>query len=150
MGDKALEAGGDGLKESSYSIIAFPAASLPDCYRGFVLAKWKRTLRDGNDYFRLVDANAFFAAYNRYTELLLARENAVIRLAVLSDCRDVALGWSLIEGDTLHYVFVQADQRNRGIAKSLVPVEINWMTHLTHTGAKIWSKHSKVKLDPFR
>lgn len=145
-----MEAGGVREQESSYSIIAYPAANLPLSYKNYVLAKWKRTLRDGNDYFKLIDPDRYFAAYNRYTELLLNRPNSTIRVAVLSDDPDVALGWSLIEGDTLHYVFVQKEQRNRGIGKSLVPVDIKWITHLTHTGARIWNNHKHVKLDPFR
>ena len=74
----------------------------------------------------------------------------MVRVAVISDAPDVALGWSLIEGDILHYVFVQADQRNRGIGRSLIPVKISWITHLTHSGMKIWNKHKEVRLDPFR
>lgn len=115
-----------------------------------MLSKFKRTLRSGNDYFKLIDSDAYFRAYDNYCSLLLSRPNSVVRMAVLSDDRDVCLGFSLIEGDTLHYVFVQGDQRNKGIGKSLVPVKINWITHLTHQGAKIWSKHRTVKLDPFR
>ena len=150
MGHKAMDAERLREQESNYSIVAFPAAKLPIRYQAFILAKWKRSLRSGNDYFKLIDPNSFYKAYDRYTQLLLARPDSIIRIAVLSDDPDVALGWSLIEGDTLHYVFVQAEQRNKGIAKNLVPVKINWFTHLTHTGARIWSKHKEVKLDPFR
>ena len=150
MGNKALEAGRDGEPQGGYTVVAYPAASLPVRYRGFVLAKWKRSLRQGNEYFKLVDSRCFFDAYGRYCDLLLGRPGAVVRVAALSEDPDVALGWSLIEGATLHYVYVQPDQRRQGIAKALVPVEIEWITHLTNIGARIWSKHKTVKLDPFR
>ena len=149
VGNTALEATGHGIKESSYSILAFPAAQLPVCYQNFVLAKWKRSLRDGNEYFKLIDSNSYFAAYNRYCVSLLNRPGAVIRIAIISDTPDVALGWSLIEEETLHYVFVQGDQRGRGIGKSLVPVPIKWVSHLTNTGMRIWNKHKEVKFNPF-
>jgi len=149
MGDTKLEGGGLREPQSTYSIVAYPAARFPVHFEGFVHAKWKRSLRDGNDLYKLVDSDAYFTAYAKYISTLLARPNAVLRLAILTDSPDVALGWSLVEGDALHYVFVQRDFRNKGIATALVPVPINTITHLTHMGARIWNKHKHVKLNPF-
>ena len=148
MASKDMEASGNGKPESAYSIIAYPAIKLPVQYRNYVLAKFKRSLRHGNDYFKLWDANSYYEAYERYCQVLFNRPDAVIRLAVLTDDRDVALGFSLIERDILHYVFVQSEQRNKGIGKSLVPVPIAWITHLTNTGVRIWSSHPGPKFDP--
>lgn len=150
MGNTALEARGDGIKESSYSILAFPAARFPVEYSSFVKAKWKRDLRRGNDYFKLVHPDVFFQAYEKYINHLLNRPNAVLRLAVLTDTPDVVLGFSLIEGDRLHYVFVQGEQRNRGIGRSLVPVPINSISHLTRIGISAW-QHAlpKAIFNPF-
>jgi GNAT superfamily N-acetyltransferase len=147
VGDTALEA--SGVREPTYSIILYPAANVPVQYEGFIKAKFKRSLRDGNDLFKLCDANAYFTAYSKYIDALLARPNSIIRLCVLTDSPDVALGWSLIENDVLHYVFVQRDFRNKGIGKALVPVSINWISHITHTGVRIWTKHKHVRLNPF-
>ncbi len=148
MGNQELETGTNG--ESTYSIIAFPGHSLPQQYQNMVLAKWMRSLKYGNEYFKLANPDSYFNAYSKYIRALLGRPNSVIRIAVLSDDHDVALGWSLIEGDILHYVHVQHEQRNKGIGKSLVPVKINTLTHLTKSGMSIWhSKLPNAKFDPF-
>lgn len=143
MGDKDLETRGDGIAPSTYSVISFPASKLPLSYQNFVKSKWKRTLRHGNDYFKLTDSDAFFENYERFINHLFARPNSVIRLAVLTDDPDVALGFSFIEGDILHYVYVQHEQRNRGVGRSLVPVKISIITHLTKSGLSIW--HNKLR-----
>ena len=156
MGHTPLEAGGNGVKESTYSVLSFPANKVPVQYLNFILAKWKRTLRDGNDYFTITDSDHYFDAYDRYTNHLLNRPGAVIRIAVVSDAQDVALGWSLIEGDILHYVFVQSEQRNRGIGRLLVPVEINTITHVSNfmidrsrKAARLKHQFSRLKFKPF-
>lgn len=149
MGDKELEARGDGLKET-YSIIAFPGASLPQEYRAMVFSKWMRSLKYGNEYFKLIHADSFFEAYQKYIELLLCRPGAVVRIAVLGADRDVALGWSVVEGSILHYVHVQYEQRNQGIGTALVPKGINTISHLTKTGLRLWpEKLPHASFNPF-
>lgn len=149
MGNQELERGGVRESQSSYSIIAYSASQLPISYEGFIKAKLKRSLRDGNDLYKMVDAKSYFDAYEFYINRLLSTPGAIIRLAVLTDSPDVALGWSLINGDILHYVFVQRDARNKGIGTALVPVPIQWISHITHTGARIWNKHKHVRFNPF-
>jgi hypothetical protein len=149
MGDQVLEKGADG--QSTYSVIAFPGASLPQAYQNMVYAKWMRSLKYGNEYFKLADPDSFFSAYKRYIGSILARPRSVVRIAVLSDDHDVALGWSIIEGDVLHYVHVNHEQRNKGVGKTLVPVAISTITHLTKAGAAIWnSKLRHASFNPFR
>lgn len=149
MGAEDLEAGANGIEKSSYQVIVFPGHALPEQYRNMVLSKWKRSLKYGNEYFKLCDADAFFKAYDRYIPLILSRPNSAVRIAVLSDARDVALGWSVVSGKTLHYVHVNHEQRNRGIAKSLVPA-FDTFTHLTKSGLRIWSsKFPSAVFNPF-
>lgn len=150
MGDQEMEARGDGFAPSSYSVLAFPAKDTPENYRNFVLSKWMRTLRHGNDYFKLTDSDSFYSAYDKYLKHLLLRPDCVLRIAALSDDRDVALGFSVVEKDTLHYVYVQKEQRNRGIARSLVPKGITTISHLTKAGMSVWhNKLSHAVFDPF-
>lgn len=148
MGNQGLEKVTDG--ESTYSVLVFPGTGLPKHYEPMFLAQWKNSLRYGNEYFKLCDSKSFFENYSRYIETIINRKQTVIRVAVLSDDRDVALGWSCIEGNTLHYVCVQREQRNRGIAKLLVPVPIFRITHLTRPAIKIWRyKLRGAIFDPF-
>lgn len=146
-----MEQGTNAIPESTYSVISFPGSKLPERYLNFIRSKWMRSLRHGNDYFKLTDSDPYYAAYQKFIQILLARPQSVIRLAVLTEDQDVALGWSLIEGDVLHYVFVQHEHRNNGIGKSLVPVPINVITHLTKSGMSAWhNKLPHAKFDPFR
>jgi len=149
MGDKALGGLADETPQASYSIIAYETSKLPENYRNFILSKWKRTLRHGNDYFKLIDSDAYYKSYGQYIESLLARPG-FIRLAVLSDDHDVALGFSLIQNGVLHYVYVQSEYRNKGISKYLIPVSIHTITHLTKAGIALWNHSYKhAKFNPF-
>lgn len=146
-----MDAAADGIEKTEIQIIKYAGYALPKEYWNYLLGKWKRSLRHGNDFFRLIDNRAFNDAYDFLITSLLFRPNAVIRLAVLSDNSDVALGWSLIEEDTLHYVFVQAEYRGMGLARKLVPTPINTFTHLTRRGIGLWTaKAPNAKFNPFK
>jgi hypothetical protein len=135
----------------SYSIISYPAHLLPTSYENLIYARWMRTLRYGNDYFKLIHPDSYYAAYQVYIRSLLARPTAVVKLAVLTSTPDDVLGWSLSEGNTLHYVHVQKDARRIGLGTSLIPKDLDTITHITKTGMLIWSsKWPKVKFNPFK
>ncbi len=135
---------------SSYAVVAIPGPSLPADYAGFVFSKWLRTLRHGNELFKIIDARNYYNAYHKLISTILARPETVVRLALLSDDRDVALGFSVCRDNVLDYVYVHKDQRRNGIGTSLVPRTIDTITHVTNTGLSIWgSKYGHVKLKPF-
>ena len=149
MGNQTLDEGANG-EQASFEIVAYPAKDLPKDYESFVYAKWLRSLKHGNDYFKLVDSDPFFAAYKVYIKALLSRPMCVLRFACLKDDPDTLLGWSLMERTTLHYVFVQYEFRNTGIAKALVPGTIDTITHLTKSGMSIWhNKLPSARFNPF-
>lgn len=127
--------------KTTYKVIRFQASRLPEQYQNLVLSKFLRSLRYGNQYFSFIDAHPYFEMYGRYFKNVLQRPDAVIRLAVLSDDEDVVLGWSLIEAHTLHYVYVNKDNRKLGIGKSLTETNLPFdtITHLTAIGLSIWS-----------
>lgn len=144
-----MEAGANEISadaiQASYSVITLPARKLPRQYENMILARWKRSLRFGNEYFKLIDQKAYFDAYEVYIKHLLNKEDAVLRLAVLSEDHDVVFGWSLCEGDILHYIHVQDTYRNKpdqklDISKNLIPSHIKCITHLTKKGAALWAK----------
>lgn len=150
MGDKDLDSIPNDVEKATYSVIAYPGNALPPQYKNMIFSKWMRSLRYGNDYFKLVSSDQYYWAYQRYIEMLLNKVDAVIRLAVLTDEPDTVLGWSLIRGEKLDYVWVDAMQRNKGIATSLVPTKINIITHYTKSGASIWNKKlSHAIFNPF-
>ena len=145
MGDKKIVG-------SSYQIIRFSGGKVPDTYKNFILSKWMRSYRYNNDYMMLVDSDCFFAAYRRYLLSILFDKRSAIRLAVLSDDHDVALGFSAICNESvLHYVYVHKDHRRTGIGKNLVPIEVKSFTHITKTGIRLWpTKVPEAIFNPFQ
>lgn len=149
--NKAMEPAGNGIEKAQIAVIKYPGHALPPEYRNYIFGKWKRSLRHGNEYFRLMRSKPFNDTYDFVITSTLLRQNAVIRLAVLADSMDVALGWSLVEGDVLHYVFVQAEYRGLGLARKLVPTPINCFTHLTRLGMGLWNaKAPSAEFNPFK
>jgi GNAT superfamily N-acetyltransferase len=124
---------------------------LPEGYFNLVKSRWVKTYRSQNDFMRLVDADAYYFYYPHYVESVMKRAGTEIRLVVLSDDHDVVLGFSVTEGNTLHYVHVPRDYRRQGIAKTLLPENLEWFTHITKLGLKLWpEKMPKLKFNPFK
>lgn len=135
----------------TYEIKKFSGHVVPANYINFIFLKWMKSFRFGNEYIKLSDSGTYYAAYHRYISNILQTPGVDIRLAVLSDNPDVALGFSAVRGLVLHYVFVGKDYRLQGIAKKLVPVDINEFTHLTKTGLRLWSTElPEAIFNPFR
>ena len=138
-------------EKASYSVIPYLGSQLPDNYRNMILAKWLRTLRFGNDFFKLVESDSYFESYQKYIKTLIYRPQCIIRLAVLTDEPDTCLGFSVSEPNILHYVWVEKDNRKIGVAKSLTQFPFKYITHLTRAGISIWNnKFPDAKFDPFK
>lgn len=125
--------------------------SVPPQYEGMVISRWLRSLRYGNDFFKLTDKNAYYENYHPFLESILKRPYTVTRIAYLLEDPDVAFGFSVTEGETLHYVHVQKDYRLSGIGRSLIPNQPKEFTHLTKTGMQIWhNKLPKATFNPWK
>lgn len=136
--------------QAAYRVVRYGGRHLPLGYVGFVHSRWKRSLRQGNDYFLLVRPGDYFDAYNRYLPRILESPECAVRLAVLADDPDVCVGFSVTRGKILDYVYVQSEFRRRGIAQHLVPKDIEVITHLTRTAMTIWgSKYKGWAFNPF-
>lgn len=153
MGDQAIHAEAaqpQGLVADSYRIIAFSGLELPLQYRSLVYSKWLRSLRYGNDFFKLIEADAYYNAYHKHISLILSAPGSMVRLAVLSDDKDVVLGFSVSRFLALDYIHVHKDHRKCGIGTKLIPVGIDTITHVTKTALIIWpSKYGHWKFNPF-
>src|ERR1035437_2894968 len=100
--------------------------------------------------FKLTQSDTYYAAYSKYIDAILKRDNARLRVAVLTDDPDTALGWAVDELGCLHYVYVKPEVRNLGIANALV-LKIESFSHLTHIGLSIWNdKHKNLVFNPFK
>lgn len=133
---------------TTYSIVEYGPGYLPETYLPFVLSRWLRSLRYGNDYFRLIHPESYYKRYQAYLKPLLTA--ASVRLALLTNDRDVVLGFSVRRGNILDYVYVMPAQRYQGIARNLVPSSVDTITHLTKCGLVIWAnRYPNLKFNPF-
>ena len=135
---------------SEYDIISFPGSHLPRGYVNMIFAKWLRSFKYGNDYFRLMDNDAYFKNYSRQVSWILNQADCSVRLAVLHDDHDVCLGFCVYRDTILDYIHVQRDMRNIGIGTALMPEGIKVITHITKYVLEVWHKsYPEVRFNPF-
>ena len=135
---------------ASYTVLAHLGQQLTNQYKPMIFAKWMRSLRGGNDYFKLIESHHYFGAYQKYITAVLLRRDCIVRTAVLSNDHDTCLGFSVSEPKVLHYVWVHQHNRKQGIARSLVPFCPEAITHLTKKGMSVWaSKIPQALFKPF-
>lgn len=148
MEDKDLAEAADD-QQSSYRVVSYHGSNIPKNYEALIYSKWLRSLRFGNDYFRIIESDSYYKAYHKYISILLSRPNSLLYIACLTDDPDVVLGFSLIEDRTLHYIHVHEHNRRIGIGKALIVKKIDTITHITKIGLQIWQKYPDVKFNPF-
>ena len=121
-----------------------------NAYRAMVYSDLLRTLRYGNDWLRLTQSDAYYAAYSRVTTLILSQLETRVRLALLNDDSDVCIGWCLTTGDTLHYVYVKKDFRRQGVGNLIMPKACAKISNMTKSGLAIWNaKYPQTPFNPF-
>ena len=108
----------------------------------FIYASWLRGLYYGDSVFSLVPKQIFMSNYHKVLDFLLKSNNTEITVACLKDDPEVILGYAVLSKNprTLHYVFVKKQWRSIGIAKGLIPGDINVATHFTKVGFSIMNK----------
>lgn len=119
--------------------------------RSFILACWLRGIYYGNTYFSEIPKGVFMEHYHAVLERFIDNPNVNIQVACLKDDPDVILGYSvtrLSKGQhVLDWVFVKKAWRQIGIARSLVPTNIQVVTHVTKLGRSL--KPEGVIYNPF-
>lgn len=149
MGNQILDSKAD-VSEDSFDVISFQGDQLKPSFQALVYSRFLKSLRYGNDYFRLIESKPYFDVYHAYLATILTRENTRVKFAVLSENHDNVLGFSITEPNKLHYCHVQKDYRRQGVAKALCSEPFHVITHLTNVGASIWNnKFPKVQFNPF-
>src|ERR1700751_1866539 len=74
MGDKGVqpEAAKQENTLDSYTVLAFRGKDLPDQYLNLIRSKWMRSLRTGNDFFKLASAKEYYQAYGLFIPKILS------------------------------------------------------------------------------
>lgn len=139
--------------KKGYTVVTL-SATQPEFepYRNMVTSFFLRSLRSENDWFHSIDPETYWHIYHCVIQAVLSRKETEVRLALLPEDLDTALGFSLSEGHRLHYVFVKSGiaARRQGIGTALLPDAITHFTHLTGIGSQLWKKkYPEWKFNPF-
>jgi hypothetical protein len=147
MGHKDLEPSRT-EPEEKYKLITYSGKNVPFDFINLIQASFKNSLRYGNDLYKLIDRNDYYAAYEKYIALLLQRPAIIVKFAMLED--QTILGWCMIENKTVHYVWVKKEVRRNGICQELLPKDFTTISHITNKGINMWVNHfPHVKFNPF-
>jgi GNAT superfamily N-acetyltransferase len=127
--------------------------SYTDSDKNFIVNSWLHGFKQGCEYFRLIDKEAYFDYYGKVINLVLERPNVDIKLICLAEDPEIILGYSIAELRPammiLHWIYVKPDWRNNDLGTMLAPERINVVTHLTKIGRAILKKHPEIKFNPF-
>lgn len=117
----------------------------------FLYSTFLKGLYYGDSWFRLIEKDVFMKNYHRIISALLASPNTTVKIACLKEDHDTIVGYSImnVNQKTLHYVFTKPVWRTIGVAKMLVPVTVETVTHMTKVGLGIIKKHPNLKFNPF-
>ena len=116
----------------------------------FILSAWLRGTYHGNDWFKMIPSDIFYAHYEPFVKSLLQKPTTEVKIACLKEDPDVILGFTVFEAQTLHYVFCKFVWRNIGLMRDLIPKDLKRVTHLTRMGKTILvSKYPDVQFNPF-
>lgn len=90
--------------------------------------------------------------YKYVAEKLVDNRNIVIKIACLQEDPDVILGYSILNANyaTIHWVYVKAAWRNKGIGRSITPRNPLYVSHLSKLGQKLMNEKLKnTEFNPF-
>lgn len=119
--------------------------------KNFILATFLRGLYYGESFFSKIPKDIFMNRYKLVAQALVNDKSTVIKVACLPEDPDVILGYTMLSADqkTIYWVFVKTAWRKRGIAKTLVPTNPDYVAHLTKLGQSLLYKLPNVQLNPF-
>lgn len=92
------------------------------------------------DLFSQIREETFYQNYQKVIERLIRKPGVQVFIACLKEDPDVILGYSIFQPKILHFVFVKDVWRRIGLARDLIPPDIEYLTHLTKVGRSIAPK----------
>lgn len=113
-----------------------------------IYATFLRSLYFGESWFTIIPKNIFMEHYHKVIDYIIKKPTTTIKIACQKEDHNEIVGYSLYEGDKLHFVFVKKIWRSIGIAKDLVPTDIKVVTHLNKVGLSI-IRNRPIDFNPF-
>lgn len=114
--------------------------------RNFIFSTWKKGLKYGNSV-----SSQDPKAFDRWSQDLISTtlKQATTTIAALKEDDDVILGYSVVRGDTIDWVFVKNLWRKIGIAKELLKhITPKYVSRVTKPGETLRIKYN-LKLKPY-
>lgn len=136
------------MKEELRELLLWREADAGDL--NFVLSGFLKGLYYGNKYFKNIDKDIFYKNYQLIIKSILSRPSVKIIICCLKEDQKIIIGFSIIEGvEILHWVNVKRVWRLQGVALSLVPMGLKFVTHLTEPAKTLMKKYEQIKYNPF-
>lgn len=117
----------------------------------FIMATWLRGLYYGDSWFSSIPKHIFMSNYKKLAKNLIESKYIDVHVACLPDDLDTIIGYSVVtkNSEAVVWVFVKTAFRRLGVAKSLIPKEPKYVTHLTALGKTLMSKLPRTEFNPF-
>ncbi len=118
----------------------------------FIYATFLRGVYYGNSWFKEIPKAIFMANYKKVAEELIWGQRTIIKIACLKEDPDVIIGYSILspQNNTIVWVYVKDKWRQKGVGRSLVPINPKSVTNLTELGKQLLSKFDpKPIFNPF-
>ena len=99
----------------------------------FIKATWLRGLYYGDSWFSKIPKDIFMNYYSPALDALISHVNVIITIACQVEDPDVILGYCATSSDyqIIHFVYVKAPWRKKGIARRISPNNPVSVSHMT-------------------
>lgn len=118
----------------------------------FIMSTFLRGIYYGEGFFSRTPKALFMDRYKRVVQALVISPDILITVACLPEDSNVVLGYAVLNStlDTVSFIYVKKDWRNKGIAKSLIPQSFKYIVpqHVTKLGWELLRKYD-VTENPF-
>lgn len=112
----------------------------------FIYASWRNALWYDDENRKEGDSDRFYRHATTSIRNIIDNEKTRVRIACTSDSPNFIVGYSVITGLCLHFVYVKADYRNKRIGSILVPRAVEMVSPiLTKIGRAIAEKKGFVR-----
>ncbi len=113
---------------------------------GFIYGTWRNALWFDNENRKEGESDRFFRAATQSIRRILESPETRVRIACLDDSDILIVGYSVITGNLLHFIYVKPDYRNKRIGSLLVPQSVERVSPImTKVGRAIAIKKKFIK-----
>lgn len=113
----------------------------------FVYATWRNALWYAERRQAKNESSDFYKQASKMIADLIDQPNTEVKVACLGDDPDMFLGWSLMRGDHLEFIYVKIDYRRKGIGGLLAKGFKTFSEPKTKIGKALAEKFLKEKTD---